>query len=66
MFTTGRKRSRLMRVALMYLAADIPYNLSASEIELATAMGMARQPGSGRSFLGRFKQEEGYLRKVPF
>ena len=35
----GRKRSRLMRNALMYLAADIPCNVSASETELATAMG---------------------------
>jgi hypothetical protein len=38
MSVMGRKRSRLMRAALMYLAADIPCNLSGSETKLATAM----------------------------
>jgi hypothetical protein len=38
MSAIGRKRSRLMRTALMYLAADILCNLSGSEAKLATAM----------------------------
>jgi hypothetical protein len=39
MSAIGRKRPRLMRNALMYLAEDIPGSLSSSETELDTATG---------------------------